>query len=320
MLRVTTRWWGAPALFIVGALASAGCSAGATHENEPSAASIVGSPATAVTWMSVDAASLPLGWFLSTEVTTRRLLAAAQAQLSERCLTSHGYDVVLPVLPQPLVPHLAVRYGVTSIAQARAYGYRDPEGVESAAAGDALLKDSPLPGDAAFLLALNGPQQTAAPVTAADSGEVIASVEPLGGCSGQAAAELFGTASDSARYVALNVWLQNVERDTLVAARNDGAVVAAARSWHECMQSDGYDFTDPTVPSSKPWPDADLEQEVALADVACRETSGYTTALIAADARLQQSFVEKNSDVLRRYQQLEDAAVEAASQLVAGEG
>jgi len=104
-------------------------------------------------------------------------------------------------------------------------------------------------------------------------------------------------------------WVAGLANQAYLDALNDDEVLEAAKLWKECMKPIGVADL-PTSPADMPSPSlsADVnelhasarEKTVAVADVKCRESSGYAEALYQAEWRLQLVLMEQNADELTR--------------------
>ena len=123
------------------------------------------------------------------------------------------------------------------------------------------------------------------------------------------------------------------------AAKEDAAVVTAARRWRDCLQPE-TEFSLPDDPESMPtaeigtWlgiGDDDAVRSVSAAEIAfatsdatCRERTRYTASLYLVERRLNARALEENRDILdkelARHRELLARAVEVLSSDTSGGG
>ncbi|WP_328562431.1 hypothetical protein [Streptomyces coelicoflavus] len=222
----------------------------------------------------------------------------AQQTLIERCARRFGltYEPVSagpPVGPRSVMDR---RYGLTDAKLARADGYhlgdRDPRTQEmeefEAPKGKMLTVLTGKPGDS--------------------GGDKVNGVEvPAAGCAGEAGRELSKEETLGSSDLA-----QDLNGKSFSATKEDRQVLAAFKSWSQCMKDKGFSYPDPlTVMSDSRFQgqkSTPLEIRTAVADVACKGRVNLVGIWFAVEVEYQKSLIAKEKKDLtpvlqdKRYQ------------------
>ncbi|WP_116947109.1 hypothetical protein [Jiangella endophytica] len=150
---------------------------------------------------------------------------------------------------------------------------------------------------------------------AADGAVTMRDDVPDGGCLG-AAARAGAVASEPALRAGQDL-VSSVQSDAWHAALADARVLDAFSAWSACMSEAGYQYAAPMDANDDPrWWTSDTagadEIATAVADVACKESTGLIPAWSAAEADYQTQFIAAHQAELDAYRALLDQQVSAA--------
>lgn len=244
----------------------------------------------------------------------------ARYVLMQQCMADFGFTLPPDSVVTP-PSHQGDRYGVSSDSDARQYGYGTPGGGSSGAIENSIT-------DAAMAAVFFG--------TPSGSAGGNAAGVPEGGCFGSANRAL--TEGNPEPEAGANL-VQTLRNQAFVDAGKSQSVVRASAGWSACMNSAGYDYADPVADPAMYWEarrveyikslPADVqrhgyiappENEVsaALADVACKRTSGWLEEYILTEIDIQQRLIDKNAEALSAYKDYTDEYVRRAQQALQG--
>ncbi len=259
---------------------------------------------------SAAAVALPLDSYEEVSVQEQDALAAAGDLLTQRCMTAAGFSY--PVAAEPGGGALNVQsiedgYGITSVAQAETYGYKQP-----ASSG---------PGVPPGLLALPGfvGQQTkhGAAWTSALLGFIPgarARAPQHEGCLQASDTDLYGSLSgnpdpDPVPAIAIESaqWTQS-----------DPRILAVQRAWSACMAHSGLTYKSPAQAADHNWPSTPTPAEIAaaVADVRCKTATNFVNTWLTVEAAYQQALISLNLTSLSRLQASFDALLRRAEVLL----
>jgi hypothetical protein len=246
---------------------------------------------------SPQAVAMPLDSYEEVSVQEQDALTAADDLLTQQCMLAAGFSY--PVTAQPGGGAATVQaieadgYGVTSLAQAQAYGYKSPGQGAGAAAPFSIV----LPG----FVGEQGKHGTA--WTSALLGFVPgarANAPQREGCLQAADSELYGTLSgdpdpDPVPQIAIQAaqWTQS-----------DPRVLAVQRAWSACMARSGHAYKSPAQAQSASWPSTPTPAEIAtaVADVACKTQANLVNTWLTVEAAYQQALISQNLTSLAQLQ------------------
>lgn len=247
-------------------------------------------------------------------------IAGAQARIQSECMSRFGleYDPPLDyvlangdmeVISGTIDNRYALRYGGFDIDQARAYGYAWPilKPAPSAWEPDidfddpyvrtvshGLERPPALTKREGDISQLDVPSTSTGTVSRPidSSGEPL----PLGGCWGEALSLLSGEGGTYSQSLTDALASEPYER-----AANDSRVLMATAEWSACMAEQGFDYESPDAAGSDDeWVDAPFEQrpfareiEVAVADVECKQQTGYVSTFLAVETAYQNIVIEE---------------------------
>ncbi|MEU3983943.1 hypothetical protein AB0F77_28335 [Streptomyces sp. NPDC026672] len=225
----------------------------------------------------------------------------AQLAVQRTCMSGFGlrFDPPRPGLHPPSVGYNAAnmkrRYGLTDPDEARRYGYRpppEPHGpatpYEVKGAAENLVYDLSVP--------------RGKPVPATYEGRPI----PRGGCAGLSEREI-GRFDENLP--------AKINTDSFEQSRTDPAVMAVDKKWSACMRAKGFEAATPLEAlnraSAAGFPDDGLP--MAVADVACKESTDLVRVNFEAESGLQKAALEKNRLALDELRTKNEAVVKKAA-------
>ena len=268
----------------------------------PAAAGFNGRPKIAVppipSASSGQTISLPLNSYAEVSGLQQTVLAEAQSLLTQQCMAARGFvytSQATTTQEQMILQAIEYGFGVTSLSDASAYGYRLPAAASGAPPGGLFLGGfssfNALRQDSALAVALLGfaPGVRIGPVH-----------EP--GCLNVANNEIYRPGSSEPGDP-----VPAIAQQATVWTQTDPRVLAVDAAWSRCMARHGYHYGNPQQAADHNWPahPTAAETATAVADVTCKQQvnmvntwltveAAYQTALIGQDlgalANLQASF------------------------------
>jgi hypothetical protein len=224
-------------------------------------------------------------------------LAEAQTLLTQQCMTARGFSYPVPASPSNGLTVLQGieddPFGLTSLARAETYGYKQPKG-SSPQGGPGIIG---FVGGGVFAGALNHHGQA---YTMALFGFAPGAGAGRQGCFNQAIAEVYGRLGgnlnpDPVPVIALQAsqW-----------AQTDPRVLAVERAWSRCMARRGFSFGTPLQAQQHSWPSAPTTGEVAtaVADVSCKTQTNLPNTWLTVEAAYQAALVGQNLTALSQLQ------------------
>jgi hypothetical protein len=240
--------------------------------------------------------ALPLDSYEQVAVQQQDALAAASDLLTQQCMLAAGFTYTVAAEPGgglATVQSIETNgYGLTSLAQAQALGYKPPKAGHGTGPAGLVL-----PG----FVGEQGKHGTA--WTSALLGFVPgarARAPQREGCLQAAYLELYGTLSGNpnpdpvpAITIQSSQWTQS-----------DPRVLAVQRSWSACMARHGLTFKTPTQAEDHGWPSAPTPTEIttAVADVQCKTQTNLVNTWLTVEAAYQQALIGQNASSLAQLQ------------------
>ncbi|MER8187686.1 hypothetical protein [Kitasatospora sp. NPDC094015] len=312
----------AAVLLAVGALAA--CSAdrqdaGADARAAGSAAPLPPPPIGAVPVLAADVANraLPIDPYLLNR-DQRGQLEAAVRMVTEHCMAGFGFGYHVPAgIDTGFTPatRTANRYLVSDPAFAAQYGYH--------AKAQPPVPPRADPPTGAMAVALSGstdpgvkPGSQGAPGGQDINGRTV----PRGGCVGEAldrtgASAQNGNGGDDrlARDLDAQAW---------EASKTDGRVLAAFRSWSDCMKAQGYTYGTPIEANADPqWAAGAVasaqERATATADARCKVQANVVGVWFTVESAYESVLIEQHAEALAAVKQDIDKRMRMAAQAVA---
>lgn len=315
--------WRVSLLAVVGAVVMAGCLAaedgfgggGSSGGSEPT----ISGPVPVVT--DLDDIELPSDAYELSD-TELDAISLAEDLLAQDCMARFDIDWAAPRRPSDTAsssPRHAHRYGESDVSHASQWGYRggplsEDEGMRGRRAESELSEAEAkvLGGAGGVDLSL----ETPAFVPDEDSSGMFDGQEiPEGGCHGEAARILADDVADPFAHT----FSERLFAETFILAEGDSRVQAAFDDWSACMADRGYDYDEPTEPSSpRTWPDdlTDKEINTAIADVECKYEVNLFGIWSTVEIAYQEREIEENAERLAEVEALQQERVKNAAEVV----
>lgn len=263
---------------------------------------------------SVTDQSLPVEAYLFSKDQTDQLNKAIVI-LRRQCMGRFGLtyqDQTVQGIFQPK-SRTQFRYGVTDADDAASHGYK-PAGSETP-----VVKPSPRQEDPATTMVLTGtrdPDVKPGSAEARGGQDYNGQKVPAGGCIGEANRKLGVTGSEGLSDAGIAV---KVNTDSWDKSYTDSRVRAVFEKWSRCMKQKGYTYADPMRANDDPeWQRTTTatarEQQVAQADVACKQQHNVLGVWYSVDVAYQEQMIEQNAEALAEVKE----SIEKQLKLAAG--
>lgn len=255
--------------------------------------------------------SLPLDSYADVAGLQQTALAEAQALLTQKCMAARGFVYTSQATPsqeQGVLQTIEYGFGVTSLADASSYGYRQPSSAGQPPGGlflggfssfKALQKQPP-----AWTIALLGfaPGARIGPVRQ-ESCTNLAVSEVYRSGSGQIGDPVPAIAAQA------NLWTQT-----------DPRVLAVNAAWSRCMAQRGYHYASPQRAAGHNWPanPTAAETATAIADVTCKQQVNLINTWLTVEAAYQTALIGQNISTLAHLQASFRGALNRVEALLAG--
>lgn len=290
------RWMAWPlaaTMATVAAVFVAGCSGlGGSSADHAGAAATVAAPRTPA---AVPVSGLTRGMVLPLEAYEETYpgyikIQKARLALESRCMSGYGFSFSPRLGTDALsydASNMPRRYGLADAAEAARYGYYVPMDTAAASSGPALSARETL-----VLTGRSDPGRLHAPARGAHDGKEI----PPGGCVGQADRQL--------GYSPATSLADQLDLESLTRSPRLPRVRAVISAWSACMSRAGYQAGSPLTAAllSQQYgaaPGSALDRKVAVADVACKQSTNLVTVWFEAESVLQQQYIAANQPRLR---------------------
>ncbi|MFE0256480.1 hypothetical protein [Streptomyces sp. NPDC059010] len=302
----------------VGALTLSACSGQATNssaEHPRAGERVQGAPARMVAEMS-----LPLDTYRLSPVEYERSQQALW-KITTSCMKGIGFTS-FDFMPsagtaEQIEEHEDVRYGTYDQQDAERSGYR-PDFARGAR-GAAVIGGAEPQFTAAEEAALDGVSPEVAggapkKVRATGTGEAI----PEGGCYGQALDQLTG--GQSGLYLD-DTLVDELDGQSYEQSLNAPEVKAVFADWSACMASKGLTYKSPIDANNDPSFTGDTagaaEKKVAVADTACKATTGLVSVWHDAESGIQRTLIGTHGAELAKRRALNSAIKVKAGSVLA---
>ena len=225
-------------------------------------------------------------------------------RLLQTCMARYGFSYLPGLSSKSIADNARVlqvfdsrRYGVSSAAAARAYGYNLPPWVTGSGPTDLKAQMSP-----AELLALAGPAARPGSRPVAATRLVIRDTPiPAGGCEGQAGRDLL--AAGILQSLPGGGLAADIEGQAYARAQSDRRVLNVYHAWSACMRQYGYRYATPLKAATDPrWnlsaPPTRAEIQTARADVACKLRTNLLGITFAVESDYENAAIAQNAAAL----------------------
>ncbi len=139
------------------------------------------------------------------------------------------------------------------------------------------------PGEIAALdIVIHGPLSTRKPISVTDTdGNNLGGIDTGDGCLRSFYTQIFGSLEKYVEYLSADLRVQNANQVGHAALQIDPGFVGLVAGWSDCMSARGFQYKNPLDPFSTDWPSprpSDQERQVAVADMACKESTDFLAA------------------------------------------
>ncbi|MDR3083844.1 MAG: hypothetical protein LBV60_23505 [Streptomyces sp.] len=189
------------------------------------------------------------------------------------------------------------RYGVTDADAVAVHGYK-PAGSEKEVVKPTPQKESP--ATTMVLTGTTDPHVKPGSAAAKGGQDYNGQKVPAGGCLGEANRKLGASGPNGFSDAEIAV---KVNAESFDKAYTDSRVRAVFAKWSQCMKEKGYTYADPMKANDDPeWQKTATatprEQQVASADVACKQKHNVLGVWYAVDVAYQKQMIEQNAEPL----------------------
>ena len=301
---------------LVGVLALTGCgSSGSDGSGDTAGSGSVPKTASVPKLASTTDKSLPIEAYMYTKEQTDQLNNAV-VTLRQDCMRGFGFTYEDQKAQGTFQPKSITqfRYGMTDADDVAVHGYK-PAGSEKKVVKPAPLKLSP-----AATTALTGTDDAnVKPGSAEAKGgqDINGKKVPAGGCIGEANRKLGASTAQEFGDAPVVV---KVNTDSWAKSYNDKRVRDVFAKWSACMKDKGYSYADPMKANDDPqWQKTTTatprEQQVASADVACKQKHNVLGVWYSVDVAYQKQMIEQNAEALDDVKKRIDKQLKLAADL-----
>lgn len=261
---------------------------------------------------------LPLDSYQDVASQQQDALAEATVILAQRCMMARGfaYPAAAPASNNAasLLAFEERPVGITSLAQAETFGYRQPKGQSQqgfffVGQGAALNISQALQHhQQAWLSALLGIGIRAK-----------RGVAPPPGCLRLVYSELYGPAGNA---IGGGEPVLGLAFQALQWTQTDSRIRAVDRLWSRCMARRGFSYASPAAAAGHRWPNSPSRAEIATAsaDVSCKTQTNLLNTWLAVETAYQQALIGANLGALSQLQARFQGLLQRAEALVRGNG
>ena len=160
---------------------------------------------------------------------------------------------------------------------------------------------------AAYGKALYGDESARTTVTG-NNGFTVS--KPGNGCLADAETRLLG--ADRNKLTGLRIKLKEASENATSRMFRDSKFLDAQRKWSKCMKSAGFKITDPTQVLGTLTSASLPSQPIAVADVHCKENTGFLSTAYARFAAVQQAELDQQPGLLEHWKQVTESEKNSA--------
>lgn len=258
---------------------------------------------------SGQAINLPLNAYAAVSSVQQTTLSEAQSLLTQMCMTSRGFvytSLTTSTQDQALLQSIEYGFGITSLADAAADGYRQPV---------ASSPQSPAPFLGGFT-SFTELKQHAALVVALLGFAPGIRIGPIRqpGCLTVANNEIYRPGSTG-----LGDPVPVIAQQASTWTQTDPRILAADADWSKCMAQRGYHFANPQQAADHRWPSKPTAAETAtaVADVSCKLRVNLANTWLTVEAAYQTALIGQNIATLANLQASFKSALNRVEALLA---
>ena len=243
---------------------------------------------------------MPLEAYQAISTQQQEALADASALLIQRCMAARGFEDTSSANPpfSSVVTQEQVETGgagLTSITQARVFGFARPKNAGSGPSGPQIIGfvsaagfGQSLKAGQAYAEALYG----FGPGTGGPGGHL--------GCLQQASKQVYGKLFGEP----VPDPVPQIAEQAATYTQTDPRIRAVNRAWSGCMARHFYHYTSPSQVERRHWktPPNKAEIATAVADVTCKTQTNLLNTWLAVEAAYQQALIGQNLATLAQLQ------------------
>jgi len=245
--------------------------------------------------------TMPLEAYQAISTQQQEALADTSSQLIQRCMAARGFEDTSSASPPPsnvtsLEQIETAGAGLTSLTQARTFGFARPKGAGAGPSGPQIIGfvsaagfGQSLKAGRAYTEALLG---FGPGIGTGPGGHV--------GCLQQASRQVYG------KLVGEPVPdpVPQIAGQAVNFTQTDPRIRAVTRAWSECMARHYYHYTSPSQVEGHHWrtPPNRAEIATAVADVTCKAQTNFLNTWLAVEAAYQQALIGQNLATLSQLQ------------------
>ena len=237
--------------------------------------------------------AMPLEAYQAISTQQQETLADAGTLLVQRCMAARGFeDTSSPSAPLSSVATLeqveTAGAGLTSLTQARTFGFVHPQGPGSAPSGPQIIGFISAAG---FGQSLKAGQAYAEALFGFGPGTGTGPGGHLG-CLQQASKQVYGALYGEP----VQDPVPQIAAQAASFTQSDPRVRAVIRAWSACMARHFYHYSSPSQVEGQHWrtPPNKAEIATAVADVTCKTQTNLLNTWLAVEAAYQQALIGQN--------------------------
>jgi hypothetical protein len=245
--------------------------------------------------------AMPLEAYQAISTQQQEALADASNQLVQRCMAARGFDDTSSTSPPgssvaTLAQVEASGAGLTSITQARTFGFARPKGAGSSPSGPQIIG---IVSAAGFGQSLKAGRAYAEALFGFGPGTGTGPGGHLG-CLQQASKQVYGALFGEP----VPDPVPQIAEQAASYTQTDRRVRAVIRAWSACMARHFYHYSSPSQVEGHRWktPPNRAEIATAVADVTCKAKTNLLNTWLAVEAAYQQALIGQNLATLSQLQ------------------
>ncbi|HXB49514.1 MAG TPA: hypothetical protein VNW50_17255 [Streptosporangiaceae bacterium] len=255
--------------------------------------------------------SLPLDSYADVAGLQQTVLAEAQALLTQKCMAARGFVYTSHATPsqeQAVLQTIEYGFGVTSLADASSYGYRQPSSAGGQPPGGIFLG-----GFSSFQALKQQPPAWTIALIGFAPGARIGPVRQES-CMTLADNEVYRPGSSQ-----IGDPVPAIAEQASLWAQTDPRILAVSAAWSRCMAQRGYHYASPQQPADHNWPaqPTAAETAAAVADVTCKQQVNLINTWLAVEAAYQTALIGQDLSTLAHLQAGFQSALKRVEALLA---
>jgi hypothetical protein len=244
---------------------------------------------------------MPLEAYQAISTQQQEALADASALLIQRCMAARGFEDTSSASPPfssvvTLDQVETAGAGLTSITQARTFGFVHPKSTGSQPSGPQIIG---IVGAVGFGQSLKAGRAYAEALFGFGPGTGTGPGDHLG-CMQQASKQVYGPIIGEP----VPDPVPQIAAQAVSFTQSDPRIHAVDRAWSKCMARHFYHYSTPQQAEGRNWrsPPNKAEIATAVADVACKTQTNLLNTWLAVEAGYQQALIGQNLATLSQLQ------------------